>query len=858
MRISARTACRAALTAPALALAVMACGGGAAPDASTTTAATTPATAPTTTVAAPTTAASVPETEPEPSAPEFAAGPLGAVRVAPGGEIQIRAILSLSGVWTSLGVPNYRVALLAMEDYGPIQGFSVNLGEALDSLCTSEGGAAAATRVAADPQTAAVLGTTCSSAAAGAMPVLSEAGLSMVSSSNASSTLTSNLEGAAGSDHYRGYYRISHNDLHRGLAVAEFATGELRADTAAVVHEGNLYSQDMTEAFAGAFTGLGGEVTASVLAEGDPGDVRPALEEIAASSPGVLFFPYYEPWGDAFVQQAQGIAGLRDTVFIGYGSGAGEKYDVPDDRTLYLTIPDQRFGGARHEITGRSADEIQRTYRDRYGEAPTDAFWVHAYDATVMLLDSIDAAATKQGDSLFIDRAGLRDALDAADLGGITGRLACDDFGDCADPRVILVDAKLSGSDALLDNVVFSYAPAAAPGPEPAEYAAGPLGAVRVGPDGEIQIRALLALSGEFGYLGAPAYQMFRLAVEDYGPVQGYSVDLGGVLDSMCSAEGGAAAAAAVLADPQVAGTLGTACSSAAAAAMSAFSEAGLSMVSSINTSATLTSNLEGVAGSDYFRGFYRVSHNDLHEGMAVAEFATGELQADTAAVIHEGDLYSEDMTGAFADAFTGMGGEITASLLAEGDPEGVRPVLEEIAASSPGVLFFPYYPPRGNAYVQQAQDVAGLRDTVFIGYGYVPGEEDDIPADRTLYLSLPEQRFGENRHEITGRSGNEILRAYRNRYGETPADIFWAHAYDAAVMLLHSIDAAATKQGDSLFIDRAGLRDALDAVDLDGITGRLVCDDFGDCGAAGIILGARRTSASDAFFDEVVFTYRP
>ena len=856
MRISTGTARRALLTAPALALAVMACGGGEAPDASTTTSATTTATAATTATTAPTTTAA-PAVEPEP-APEFAAGPLGAVRVDPGGEIQIRAILSLSGVWTSLGVPNYRVALLAMEDYGPIQGFSVNLGEALDSLCTSEGGAAAATRVAADPQTAAVLGTTCSSAAAGAMPVLSEAGLSMVSSSNASSTLTSNLEGSAGSDHYPGYYRISHNDLHRGLAVAEFATGELRVDTAAVVHEGNLYSQDMTEAFAGAFAGLGGEVTASVLAEGDPGDVRPALEEIAASSPGVLFFPYYEPWGDAFVQQAQGIAGLRDTVFIGYGSGAGEKYDVPDDRSLYLTIPDQRFGGARHEITGRSADEIQQAYRDRYGEAPTDAFWVHAYDATVMLLDSIDAAAAKVGDSLFIDRAGLRDALDAADLGGITGRLACDDFGDCADPRVILVDAKLSGSDALLDNVVFSYAPSAAPGPEPPEFAAGPLGAVRVGPGGEIQIRALLALSGEFGYLGVPAYQMFLLAVEDYGPVQGFSVNLGGVLDSMCSAEGGASAAAAVLADPQVAGTLGTACSSAAAAAMSAFSEAGLSMVSSINTSATLTSNLQGAPGSDHFQGFYRVSHNDLHEGMAVAEFATGELQADTAALIHEGDLYSEDMTGAFADAFTGMGGEVTASLLAEGDPAGVRPVLEEIAASSPEVLFFPHYPPRGKAYVQQAQGVAGLRDTVFIGYGYVPGEEYDVPADRTLYLSLPEQRFGDSRHEITGRSGNEILRAHRSRYGENPADIFWAHAYDAAVMLLHSIDAAATKQGDSLFIDRAGLRDALDAVDLDGITGRLACDDFGDCGAAGIIVARAELSGSDAFFDDVVFAYRP
>ena len=55
-----------------------------------------------------------------------------------------------------------------------------------DSLCSAEGGQAAAQRLSADESIVGVIGTNCSSAAQGAMPIISDAGMVMIAPSNTS------------------------------------------------------------------------------------------------------------------------------------------------------------------------------------------------------------------------------------------------------------------------------------------------------------------------------------------------------------------------------------------------------------------------------------------------------------------------------------------------------------------------------------------------------------------------------------------------------------------------------------------------------------------------------------------------
>ena len=850
MRFSVRRR-RRALAASALVLAAVACGGEAAREVATTT-------VPEETVAAASPTTVAPTTLAEPAPPEFAAGPLGAVRVAPGDEIQIRSLEDLSGRGMIWGVQNRNGATLAVEHYGPIMGRTVNLGETLDEGCTVEGGRAGAERIAADPQVAGVIGTTCSSAAVAASPIISEAGMAMISAINISPDLTSDLKGNPGEHWHKGYYRVSHNDLYQSFAVADYAINALGLERAAVIHDGDAATGGLASAFVDSFTSRGGEITSFNHANRGDTDLLPLLTEAAAGAPQMLFLALWTPEATHAVRQIGEVPGLKNTAIVGtYGQRLNDDMlSLPETEGMYFAGPDLRLHDLRNQYTGKSTQELLAEYEAKFGPSPDPPTWLYAYDATTMLLSAIEGAAVERDGSLHIDRAAVRDALDSARFNGVVGEIHCEEFGDCGTELFdIIHHTHPSDLAASRGNVVFVYDPFHE---IPGRMVPGGFGLVEIPPGGEIQIRGMFSMSGELAFLGVPNYRIARLAVDDYGPIQGHSVHLGEALDSMCSPEGGATAAAQAIADPQVAGVLGTSCSGAAAAAMPALSEAGLSMVSAGNTSPTLTSDLAGAIGSDHFRGYYRASHNDLHQGLAVAEFAHRELQLDTAAVIHEGDVYSRGMVGAFADAFADLGGEVTASALAEGDPGAVRPVLEEIAASSPEALFFPYYAPRGDAFVQQAQGIAGLRDAIFIGYGSGVGEEYDIPPGRTLYLSLPEQRFGDSRNAITGRSANELLYAYLNLYGETPGDSFWAHSYDAAIMLLHSIDAVAVRQGDTLFINRTGLRAALDAVNFQGITGRLDCDAYGDCASPRIIVADARLSGSDAFLDDIVFSYRP
>ena len=92
---------------------------------------------------------------------------------------------------------------LAIKDYGPIHGHRVSV-QTLDERCSGAGGRAAAEAVVADAAVVGVIGTLCSGAAVEASPILSAAGLSMISPANTSPLLTSDLAGNAGPHRHEG------------------------------------------------------------------------------------------------------------------------------------------------------------------------------------------------------------------------------------------------------------------------------------------------------------------------------------------------------------------------------------------------------------------------------------------------------------------------------------------------------------------------------------------------------------------------------------------------------------------------------------------------------------------------------
>ena len=392
------------------------------------------------------------------------------------------------------------------------------------------------------------------------------------------------------------------------------------------------------------------------------------------------------------------------------------------------------------------------------------------------------------------------------------------------------------------------------------DFEAGPLGAVEISEDEPVRIRSLFPITGPASSHGASLGQAVELAVRDFGNVHGRPVDPGQPVDAMCSPEGGRTGAEQIVANLQVAGIIGTACSASGVTASPVISEAGFTMISPVNASPLLTSDLEGNAGTHYHPGYFRVVTNDLYRGRAVADFAWRELGLRRMGAVHDGDPYTTALVSAFGNAFRALGGEVTAAGIAKGDTD-MTAVLAEFAAAGAEGLFVPLFLAEGSLLVGQAGEFDGLESVALItGSAMLVPEFLGSPQSEGMYFAGPVLEHGSEANDITGKNADAVLAAFENTYGGAPASPYWAHAYDATTLLLSAIESVAVEKGETLYVDRLALRQQIAVTTgFQAIIGVLSCDDFGDCGTGRInIYHHLDSSITDAARLPVVYRFTP
>ena len=113
---------------------------------------------------------------------EVATSYLEEVQVTQGAPIQIAVSVDLSDEASEIGLSSLKAVKMAVEDFGAIQGFSIQLNE-YDSECNFLGGLTAAVDILDNPQNTGVIGHTCSVSFSGALPYFEKAGLVTISGS---------------------------------------------------------------------------------------------------------------------------------------------------------------------------------------------------------------------------------------------------------------------------------------------------------------------------------------------------------------------------------------------------------------------------------------------------------------------------------------------------------------------------------------------------------------------------------------------------------------------------------------------------------------------------------------------------
>ena len=363
--------------------------------------------------------------------------PLGCIEIAPGEEIQFGGMLNLSGPTTRVDVVDaIELAVLARD--GKLLGRDIAfIWE--DSACSEEIARDVARQMADRPAIVGIIGTNCSLAAKGALPVISEAGMLMLSPSNTSPLLT-NADQDAGGLYQPGYFRTAHNDLFQGDLSARFAVSVLGAATVATIDDGDPYTKGLASAMAATFTGLGGEVVFQGEVSKGATDVSEIISAIAESGAELVFFPLFEAEMRLVIQAMAEAPGLEDSIMLTAESGYSSEFSQTAGEAaigLYVAAP---------HVSGPAYEAFLQTWRDEIGEVgPAGSSHAHGYDAANLLFEAVAKAAEERDDgTLIIGRGALREALAATEnFDGLTGSLTCQDespyAGDCATGEALAI-----------------------------------------------------------------------------------------------------------------------------------------------------------------------------------------------------------------------------------------------------------------------------------------------------------------------------------------------------------------------------------------------------------------------------------
>jgi len=357
---------------------------------------------------------------------------MGVVKIKPGEPIHIACWMVVAGPDASLGTDTKRGVEIALADKGgKLLGFPIKL-SVQDTGCNAEGGQAAATKLAADPTIVAAIGSNCSSEARPGAPILWKVGMATVSPSNTAPYLTDPKRGPE----YEGYLRTCHNDKVQGAVAAEFAWKQLKVKRAATIHDGSVYAEQLQAVFAETFKKLGGTISSQEAVAPTDTDMRPVLTKIATGKPEFLYYPIFIAAGGHITRQLKEVKGLERVYLMGAdGIFSPDFYKAAGEAAvgMYHSSPDfSAYAGGYAAFLDK--------HMKKYGEKPLAPFHAQAYDAAMIIFAAIEKVAQKGPDgTLYIGRKKLRDALYATkNFKGLTGTLNCDQYGDCADPKIAI------------------------------------------------------------------------------------------------------------------------------------------------------------------------------------------------------------------------------------------------------------------------------------------------------------------------------------------------------------------------------------------------------------------------------------
>lgn len=358
---------------------------------------------------------------------------------------------------------------------------------------------------------------------------------------------------------------------------------------------------------------------------------------------------------------------------------------------------------------------------------------------------------------------------------------------------------------------------------EPAACASDSYGCAKIQVGQTIKIGMGSPMTGGDASFGIDISQGGQIAIADAGELNGFKFELIAE-DDGGTAEGGAAVANKLVADPTVVAIAGHIYSGATASAMPIYEKIGLPMLSPSATNPPLTE-----MGSKVFN---RIAFTDATQGKSAATYLYEKLGIRKLAVMHDGTDYGKGLAEIVRDTFTGFGGEVVSfSAITPKETDYTAP-LAAVAATKPEALYFGGYTQEGAIIANQMKQT-GLENAVFFGCDGTYGQDF---LDRTG--ANGEGAYAVSLAPADSEPKVKFDAAYEKAYGVKPGTLspFTWNGYDVVAALVAQIKAIAVLGGDgNLYVPRGALVTAVrNLKEYQGIGGVYTCDAKGECNASG------------------------
>lgn len=338
-----------------------------------------------------------------------------------------------------------------------------------------------------------------------------------------------------------------------------------------------------------------------------------------------------------------------------------------------------------------------------------------------------------------------------------------------------------------------------------------------------IKIGVFEALTGENGGGGVQEAQAADYANEMRPTVTvdgvEYTVELDVVDNKSDKTE--AVTAAQKLVSDGVSVVLGTYGSGCAIAAGPTFAEA---KIPAIGASCT---NPQVTTGCEYY---FRVCFLDPFQGSVMAQYAWDEGYTKVAVIDQLGDDYSTGLANFFVKKFTELGGEIVTDQQFQTNQSDFKAILTEVKASGAEAIFAPSSITTAPLLIKQAREL-GIEAPIMAGdTWYNTTIIDNAGAEYTegvvcsTFFDEADTSSQTTVDFVTGYKAwlNEDAKRIEKNGGNDDIVGNCALMYDAYNVACDAIEAAGSLDGEAI-------KDALAALEAEGVTGKITFDTNGD-----------------------------